>query len=202
MTQRIVIPLFVVLGFGAGFGARMWTERDPALPPPPAAGSEFVRSSTAPVSDAKTEARPASAPRPDRAKLIKQIDDLRPQIESYRKRVDEIDGDFDRAFVALLNPEQRAHYEAQQKKDADRRAKRQAHDAASNAPLSDEQIAGLQQGPLWSALYKIAPTWRLERATRDYKLDSTQQAAVHELLLARREKFIALLDASTPPSIG
>ena len=78
MTQRMVIPLLTLVGFGAGFGARMWTERDPVLPPPPTAGSEFVRSSTAPLSDPKTEAKTTSNPHIDRAKLIKQIDDLRP----------------------------------------------------------------------------------------------------------------------------
>jgi hypothetical protein len=201
MNQRLAVPLVALVAFGAGFGARVWTENDPVLPPPPAPGSEFVRGHPASSgSEAKADAKPNS-PRVDRAKLIADIEKVRPQIDAYRKRLEEIDGEFDRGFVALLNPEQRGKYDAQKKKDAERRAKSEAKAAADQSPLSDEQITMLQQRPLWNALFKVAVSWRLDRAVRDYKLDTAQQAQVRALLETRRDKFIAVVDQTPPPSI-
>jgi hypothetical protein len=201
MSHRLVIPLVALIAFGAGYGARVWTDRDQVIPPPPAAGSEFVRSHPAPNGDGKAENRPSNNHAPDRAKLIADIEKVRPQIESYRKQLEEIDGEFDRGFVALLKPEQRERYDAQQRRDAEKRAKNEAKAAADISPLSDEQIAMLQQRPLWNALFKIAVSWRLERAVKDYKLDAAQQAEVRALLEKRRDKFIAIVDATPPPSI-
>jgi hypothetical protein len=200
MSQRVAIPIVALLAFGAGYGAHVWIAHDPALPPPPAPGSEFARNHPAPGADPKQDAKPSNHG-VDRAKLISEIEKVRPQIESYRKRLEEIDGDFDRGFVALLNPGQRAKFDAQQKKDAERRAKNAAKAAADQSPLSDEQIASLQQRPLWNALFKIAVSWRLERATHDYDLSEAQQSDVRKLLESRRDKFIALVDSTPPPSI-
>jgi hypothetical protein len=200
MSHRLVIPLVALIAFGAGFGARVWTARDTALPPPPAPGSEFVRNHPAP-SDAKSDAKAGNNHGPDRAKLIAEIEKVRPQIESYRKRLEEIDGEFDRGFVALLKGEQRERYDAQRKRDAEKKAKNEAKAAADSSPLSDEQISMLQQRPLWNALFKVAVSWRLERAVKDYKLDTDQQAQVRTLLETRRDKFIALVDQTPPPSI-
>ncbi len=200
MSQRLVIPLVALIAFGAGYGAHVWIAHDQVLPPPPAPGSEFTRTHPSPGIDTKADAKPAPG-RVDRAKLIADIEKVRPQIEAYRKRVEEIDGEFDRGFVALLDADQRTKYDAQQKKNAEKRAKDEAKAAADQSPLSDEQIASLQQRPLWNALFKIAVSWRLERATHDYKLDAAQQAEVRKLLESRREKFIALVDSTPPPSI-
>jgi hypothetical protein len=199
MNQRLAVPLVALVAFGAGFGARVWTEHDPVLPPPPAPGSEFVRSHPA-AGDAKADGK-SNGSRVDREKLIADIEKVRPQIEAYRKRLEDLDREFDRGFVALLNSEQREKYDAQQKKDAERRAKSEAKAAADQSPLSDEQITMLQQRPLWNALFKIAVSWRLDRATRDYKLDAAQQAQVRGLLESRRDKFIAIVDQTPPPSI-
>src|SRR3954471_11586775 len=151
MSQRVAIPIVALIAFGAGYGAHGWAAHDPALPPPPAPGSEFARNHPAPGGDSKPDAKPSNHG-VDRAKLIAEIEKVRAQIESYRKRLDDLDGEFDRGFVALLNPGQRAKYDAQQKKDAEHRAKNAAKAAADQSPLSDEQIASLQQRPLWNAL--------------------------------------------------
>src|SRR4051812_35019536 len=199
MNQRLVIPLLAMVAFGAGYGARVWIEHDPALPPPPAPGSEFVRGHV--PAEGHLDPKSTANRGMDRAKLIADIEKVRPQIETYRQRVEDIDHEFDQGFIALLKGEQRDKYDAQQKKNAERRAKDEAKAAADQSPLSDEQIASLQQRPLWNALFKIAVSWRLERATRDYKLDEAQQAQVRRLLETRRDKFIALVDATPPPSI-
>ncbi len=200
MKQRLLIALLTIVGFAAGFVARMLTESGPAVPPPPAPGSEFVRSGSSTV-PAGADARPSTFSEKDRAKFLAEIEKVRPQIDAYHKRLDEIAADFDREFVALLTPEQRKIYDAQQKKSAANRAKREAKEAAETAPLTDQQIEQLRRQPLWNALWAIAVTWKLDRFSKDYKLDPDQKARVRELLQARRDKFLALVDSSPPPSI-
>ena len=199
MNQRLFIALLTVIGFAAGFGARMLTETGPRVPPPPAPGTEFVRpAANATPADAQ---RPSTFSEKDRQKFIAEIDKVRPQIDAYHKRLGEIYGDFDRQFAALLRPEQKLIFDAQQKRNAEHRAKREAKEAAQTGPLTDSQIEELRRQPLWNALWAIAVTWRLERITHDYKLDADQQAKVRELLQQRRQQFLELVDATQPPSI-
>jgi hypothetical protein len=192
MSHRLVIPLVALVAFGAGYGARVWSDRD-VMPSPPTPGSEFVRPS---------EKDKQPPPPRDRAKLLAEIEKVRPQSEAYRKRLDEIETEFNRDFVALLNPEQRERYDAQKKKSAENHAKRAARDAADTSMLTDEQIERMRRFPLWNALDAVAITWRFERLHHDYKLDDAQQARLRDHLKARREKFLALVDTTTPPTIS
>lgn len=201
MTQRWVIPLLVALAFGAGFAARMWTERERGLPLAPTPGTEFVRASAPGAGEAKTEAAAAPVSGLDRAKLIAEMENVRPQIDVYRKRMDEIGKEFDRQFVSLLNAEQRAHWDERQKMHAEKRQKREAEEA-SGEPLTDQQIESLRRQPLWNALWSVAINWRLDFLCKEYKLDETQRAEACGLLKTRREKFLALVDSTPPPSIS
>ena len=201
MTQRLVIALLVMIAFGAGFGARMWTEGVHVLPSPPAPGIEFVRQSAPAVAGAKSESRGVVSGSPDRAKLIADIEKVRPQIAAYHKRLDEIAAEFDRDFLSILVPEQRLIFEARQKQSAVWRATREAEVTGTDL-LTDPQIEQLRRQPLWNALYSVAISWRFDRLVSDYKLDENQRVRVRRLLEARREKFIALVDSSPPPSIS
>lgn len=192
--QRIVIPVLAVVAFGAGFGARMWTEGGRALPPPPSAlGAEFVRGSV----------EKKSGPRPfDRAELVAEIERLRPQIDAYRTRVEALDAEFEQAFAKVLNDEQKCVYDEKQANAQKRHAQREAKIAAGPPPppLSDEEIAKLRQRPFETAFWKISFVGRLEMLTRDYKLDAAQQTKVRDLLVARRDKFVALVDSTPSPT--
>ena len=122
MNQRVLIALLTALGFAAGFGARILTENEPVVPPPPAVpGTEFVRNQAPPT---PTEVKPEKPSGLDRAKFRADIEKVRPQIDAYHKRMEEIAAEFDRDFVALLTPEQGKIFAAQQKKSAETRAKR------------------------------------------------------------------------------
>jgi len=199
MSQRVVIPLVAVVAFGAGYGAHVWVQHDPALPPPPTPGSEFVRPGAA--ADPKTEAKPASSG-VDRAKLISELQKVGPQADAYRKRLDEIATEFDRDFQTLLTAEQHVRYDANQKKNAEGRAKHEAKEAAETGPLSDQQIEQLRRQPLWNALWNVSVNARLDRLKNEYKLDAGQQARTLALLNQRREKFLALIDSTPPPTIS
>lgn len=201
--QRLVIAALTVLVFVAGFIARVWTERASPVPPPPVAlGSEFNRPPPPRAADPKVSPRPAGRePAINRASLIADIEKARPQIEAYRQRLDALDAEFDRGLMAILTPEQREKYTARQKRYAERRTSREAREAADSSPLSDEQILRLQQIPLFNVLWSVTIASRLERLDRDLKLDPAQQGRAREMLLVRRDKFLALVDSAPPPTI-
>lgn len=200
MKQRLLIALLTVLVFAAGFVARMMTENDETVPPPPALGGEFVRGNgdASHGSDRKTAPKPAF----DRAKLVAEIEQLRPQIETYRARLDAIDSEYDEAFVKVLDAEQKKIYDQKLADYHKRRAERDAKAASAPPPqpLTDEEIAKLRQRPFEVAFWKVSYTGRLEQTVKDYKLTPAQRDQVAALLRAKRDKFLALVDSTPPPT--
>lgn len=191
MTQRVFVALLTVAVFVAGYAARIWTEPRALIPPAPAAlAKEYARTETA-GSDKKNDRRL------DRAKLLAEIQQLRPKIEAYSTQADEIYAEFDREFAQLLHPAQREKWVANQKKKAERDAKRMA----DRSPLSDEEIQRAKDRPLTSIYWNVVVTPHLDWMTREYSLDPTQQTNLRALLALRRNKFIALLDSTEHPSI-
>lgn len=191
MNQRLFVALLTVAVFAAGYGARVLTEPRATVPPAPASlAQEFGRAALSP-----TEKR--SERQLDRAKLVAEIQKLRPQIEAYSAQMQEIDGEFDREFAQILNPAQREKLLANQKRWAERDAKR----AAKRDLLSDEEIQREQDRSMTWVYWKVTVTPRLEMLTREYRLDASQQTATRALLTLRRNKFIALFDSTPHVSI-
>ncbi len=189
MMQRVFIALFTVGVFLAGYWVRMSTERTHVVPPPPA-GFATELGTALPGTKSKSHEL-------DRAKLVAEIQKIRPQIEAYRAEVNEIYEEFDREFAKILNPTQREKFVAYQKRWADHSARRQA----DRTPLSDEDIMRARERPLTEVYWMVTVTPRLERLTKEYSLDAAQQGEARALLTLRRTKFIALLDSTPHPSI-
>ena len=191
MSQRLFVAILTVAVFLAGYGARGFADRDRPVPPPPAAlAQEF---GTKP----KTAAEAKIAQKLDRAKLVAEIEKLRPQIVAYTAQVAEIDAEFDREFALLLTPEQHDKLVATQKKWADQAARSQAETKI----LSDEDINRERDRPLSDVYRQVTVTPRLEWMTKEYKLDAAQQTKTRALLALRRNQFIALLDSTQHPTI-
>ena len=191
MTQRVFVALLTVLIFGAGYAARVLTEPRQMVPPAPAAlAKEYARTESR-ADDKKSDHQL------DRAKLLAEIQQLRPQIESFSAQVQEIESEFDREFVQLLRPDQREKFFANQKKWAERTAKR----LAKRELMSDEDIQREKDRPMTWIYWQVTVTSRLESLTKEYGLDAAQQTSTRALLTLRRSKFISLYDATTHPSI-
>ena len=209
MKQRLLIVLFTALVFGAGFGAHLWIANDLIVPPPPAAiGSEFAHGPGTPptVAAANRQAAQSGARKErdqplNRARLGKEIQRYSSQIKAYQTRLDELDTEFDHGLIPLLATAQRDHYSELQKRAADHRAKGEAAIAAETAPLSDQQIFRLQQRPLFGVLSSVSISMRFDQLKRELKLTPDQETKVHELLVARRKNFLALIDETPPPTI-
>ena len=207
MKRALVISGLTVVVFAIGYIAGLRTERTRPVPAPPAPlMAEFTgKASTGPA--IATAAKPsgpqaASSRSPqNRAQLVAEIERLRPQIDSYRQRLDQIDAEFDGQLAAILTPEQRTHYTTGQKRRAQRMAKGFAEVAAGVTPLTDDEIDQLRQRSLSGVLWMVAPTMKHDSLVKDLKLDAEQQTKARELLKQRREKFLAIVDSTPPPSI-
>lgn len=194
MKQRVLIALLTIAVLGAGFGAGVWSERNSCkVPKPPTLLGEL-----SPVMKSAAASEPAPASKA--AELAAEIERLRPQIESFRQRMLEIDREMDRDIDAILRPDQSKTFQAIVKKYADLRAKEDAAGMIST-PLTSEEITKLQQKPLYKMLAIVVVPMRLEWNTKDLDLDEAQQAQLRRLLEKRREKFLALVDSSPPPSL-
>jgi hypothetical protein len=194
MKQRLLIALLTIIVLGAGYAGGVWTERHSCkVPPAPALLGELS-------SKAAPNAKPNPMPPPNAAALAAEIERLRPQIEKFRARIEELDEDVDRGIEAILTPAQRDLYEVERKKHAESVAK-SAAESALKTPLTSEEIANLQQRPLYKLLWIVVVPLRLDSTTRDLKLDDAQREKVRELLRVRREKFLQLVDSSPPPSL-
>ena len=191
MTQRVFVGILTIVVFLAGYTARMFTERGQPVPPPPAALARELTPATGTGTNGKNRHDL------DRAKLVAEIQKLRPQIEAYTAQVQEIYGEFDREFALLLNEKQREKFAGNQK----RRAENAARKAANRALLSDEEIMRERDRPLTDIYRMVTVTPSLEWMTKEYALDASQQAAARSLLSLRRNKFVALFDATPHPSI-
>lgn len=194
MKQRVLIALLTIVVLGAGFGAGVWTERNSCkVPKPPTLLGEL-----SPVVKSAASSQPAPADKA--AELAAEIERLRPEIEQFRQRMSEIDREMDRDIDAILRPDQKATFQAIVKKWADHRAKEDAAGMIST-PLTAEEITNLQQKPLYKMLAIVVVPMRLEWNTRDLDLDEAQREQLRRLLEKRREKFLALVDSSPPPSL-
>jgi hypothetical protein len=192
MRDRVLAALLTLAVFAAGFGAGLWAERHRPLPPPPGAFmGEFG-------------ARPGRALRAgtpvNRAQLSEQIEKLRPAMETFKARITEIYGQFDRDIDPILTPEQRDVYA---KRFLARRGFGPPPEivADDSKTLTDDQIEQLMQRPFRTLAFFVVIPMTLERMTSDLKLDDAQREKVRDLLRVRREKFIELVDSAPPPSL-
>jgi len=200
MKPRLLITGLTVTVFGAGYAAGLWTERTRPVPPPPAPLMGEFSGKHAPAPGKTPTSSSVRSPL-NRAQLASEIERLRPQIDGYRQRLEALDAEFDRELIAHLTPEQAAAYTAAQKRRADRSAKGAAQTAAKLDPLTDDEIEQLRQRSLFGVLWMIAPTMKQDSLIKDLKLTEAQQLKTRELLRDRREKFLAIVDSTPPPSI-
>jgi hypothetical protein len=131
----------------------------------------------------------------NRAELSEQIEKIRPEMDAFRARIDEIYGQFDHDISTVLTPEQEATYVKRF------RSQRGLPPPGEDKPLSDEEIERLLQRPFRTLAYFVVIPMTLERMTTELKLDEGQRDKVKDFLRVRREKFIELVDSAPPPSL-
>lgn len=196
MKSRVLIAVATVVIFAAGYFARMWIECYRCkVPPAPQLLGELSGSKAPKPTAAK---RLEKLPDPD--KVAAQLQKLRPELEAFGARIDELDADMERRIHALLRPDQEPRWDKLMKHNAAYRAQEAAVIAGDGA-LSPEQIANLQQRPLYKLLAVVVVPLKLDWLTGDLKLDDAQREQARAILEDRRQKFLALIDSSPPPTL-
>ncbi len=191
MRERALAALVTAVVFAIGFGAGVWEDRHRPFPRPPGGVlGEFTNGRVA----------QGHAPQPvNRAQLIDQIDSIRPQMEAFRARMNEIYAEFDRDIDSVLTTEQKAVYEKRFR--SQRAFGGPSAKTEGDKPLSDEQIEQLLQRPLRMLAFVVVVPMTLERMSTELNLDEAQRQKLKDFLRVRREKFIELVDSSPPLSL-
>ncbi len=191
MRERLLTVLLTTVVFGIGLGAGIWVERHRPFPRPPGSFMGEFDPRRGP---------PWHNPQPvNRAQLSEQIEAIRPQMEAFKARIDEIYGEFDRDIETVLTPEQKAVYEKRFR--SQRGLVGPSGLTAGDKPLSDEQIEQLLQRPFRTLAYFVVVPMTLDRMSTELNLDEAQRGKVKDFLHVRREKFIELVDSSPPLSL-
>jgi hypothetical protein len=190
MRDRLLAALLTLAVFATGFGAGAWRERHRPFPAPP---GQFL-------GELGPRGGPHSGAPVNRAQLAEQIDAIRPQMEAFRTRLNEIYAQFDRDMEAVLTPGQRDTYEKKFRLMRNFDPVTQA--PASDQPLTDEQIGQLLQRPFRTLAFLVVVPMALDRMSTELKLDDAQRDKVRDFLRVRREKFIELVDGSPPLSMA
>ena len=185
-----------MLLFGAGFGVGVWTQRHRCKvpPPPPSLLGELSPKPAQPAGASSTD----SGTNP--SYLAQEIERIRPEIDAFRNRIDEIDREMDQRIDAILRPEQRTAFQELVKRGEEYRARQEAERGIST-PLTAEQIHDLQQQPLQRLFSIIVIPLRVYWNKRQLQLDDAQTAQLTEILKWRRDRFLELIDQSPPPSL-
>ena len=198
MKLRLLIAALTVLVFAAGFGASVWTQYHcPLLAPPVSLLGE--------IRDRNFDVR---LPLNDPAAIEKinaEVERIKPDIDAFHKKLDAINHDLHQKIDALLTPAQREEFEKMHKRYEQRRGER----ANSSLPTVESSPAGgsvlkipFYAEPIEGMTSAIVVPLTLDHLATALQLDDRQRAAVRQLLLERREKFLALIDSTPPPSIG
>jgi len=214
MNKKIAISLIAASSFAVGLfsGLALGLNHVPASQPPSWLFSEF-KSITRPC----TSLQNVVQSRPDLWREINaELYALKPQVHEYWDRLREIDNAFAKGFNAILSEKQRTLLEEAQiqkvlpkigssKPDA---TKTTAAPVPTQSPVA--KLAPAQAQEKQPKLYQessdgmvgsmIFVPFTQERFTQVLELDDAQQAMLHELLMARRERFITLSDETPPPS--
>ena len=197
MKQRVLFAILTLVLLGAGFGAGIWTERRRPLPPPP---FPFMGEMPGHRHQPSSGTPHAPLPQVTREQLAAEIERLRPEIESFRKQIDQIEADYEHGLLAVLSPVQRELYATHQQ----RRSRYREHEEERGQPpksISAEQIARMQQRPMFHVVDMVVFSLRLDWLIRELKLDEAQREKVRGLLRVRRDRFLALVDSAPLSSL-
>jgi hypothetical protein len=198
MKLRLLIAVLTVLVFAAGFGASVWTQYHCPLLAPPIMPLDEIRDSNfsvrVPLKDASSIAQ-----------INAEIERIKPQIDAFRQKLDALRREFHQKIDALLTPDQHKKFEEMYKRYEERRAERanSSLPAVESSPLRGSVLkVPFFAEPIEGMTSAIVVPLTLDHLTTELQLDDRQKAAVHQLLLERRERFLELIDSTPPPSIG
>jgi hypothetical protein len=193
MNKGFVIALATLIGFSAGPFAGSWMQRTQPVPAPPTGLMGEVRDmplNTSIPSDPSAP-RPSGQPLPDEA-----LRQMKAEIDAFKKKVEPIKTEFRTQLEAVLTPIQHERLKAMSE-----RPPQPAANAKDKPDPAKDWRYRIYDG-MDSTITLVVIPFTLARLTEELGLDPAQRDTVHQLLIERREKFIALVDSTPPPSFN
>lgn len=187
--KAIIFILTTAIGFAVGFYAGKWNERNRPVCAAPAAVLDEVRDE--PLKTAISD--------PAREEAVRRIE---AEMEVFRTKVNAIRDDFlDKLDNILATPGQHEKFKAIRERFLAKRPR-----PAAPADAATDEAARLAKPPpkqeeFESVIMMLIMVPRAQEwFVRKLDLDEKQSGQVQALLVERRDKFIALVDATPPPS--
>jgi len=188
MKERLQVVAITVAVFAAGLLVGVWTQRTRPMPPPPIP----VMGEFGPQGPGGFGPPPpppwmlgfGHGPPIGRHEMRARLAALQPEIEAFHRNVGAIQSDFRAKFDALLTPDQKQ--KLQQLRSS------MPHWAAPMPGCAGE--AGHPFIPM--VIYRPV----LDRLTEVLRLDGKQHDQLKVLLIDRRNRLLALVDQTPPPS--
>lgn len=185
----MVVGLTVVL-FVSGMLTGIWTQRSRPGEPPPLPLREFGPPGQHHVWS------------PEKIKEMEaRMEQLRPQMEEFRRKLTALQDDYRTRIEAVLNPDQVRKLADFKEHGEDRppvaegRPEPALHGEMEHPPR-DSYLHGMAAF-IGMIVYKP----QLEMLTKELELNPSQHDAVDKLLGQRREDLLKLVDANPPPSL-
>ncbi|MDR2674833.1 MAG: hypothetical protein LBC18_08195 [Opitutaceae bacterium] len=189
--KAAIFILTTAIGFTVGFYAGKWNERNRPVCKAPAAVLDEVRD--APLGPAISD--------PAREEAVRRIE---AEMEAFKARVNTIRDDFlDKLDAILATPVQREKFKAMRDRFLAKRQPRPPAPADTAAPGEAGKPAKPppRQEEFESVIMMLIMVPRAQEwYVRKLELDEKQSARVKVLLTEQRDAFIALVDATPPPS--
>jgi uncharacterized membrane protein len=198
MNRGFFIALATLIGFSVGTFAGSWMQRHQPVPAPPTGLMGEVRDMPLNTS-LPTD---PNAPRPSGQPLAEEaLRQMKAEIDAFKKKVDPIKTEFRAQLEAVLTPVQRERLKAMSERPP------QPAPAPGTPVSKDKPDPAKDRGyrmydGLDSTITLVVIPFTLARLTEELALTPAQRDAVHKLLIQRREKFIALVDSTPPPSFN
>lgn len=194
MNKGFVVALATLIGFSAGTFAGSWMQRTQPVPPPP--GGVLSELRDVPLNSAPENPdapKPSGQPLPDEA-----LRQMKAEIDAFKKKVEPIKLEFRTQLEALLTPVQRERLKAMTERPPTSPPPLKPGEKAD--PAKDWRYR-IYDG-MDSTITLVVIPFTLARLTEELGLTYAQREAVHQLLIQRREKFLALVDSTPPPSFN
>ncbi|HKD65911.1 MAG TPA: hypothetical protein VKB84_03655 [Candidatus Binataceae bacterium] len=188
MNERLQVVAITVVVFLLGLGTGIWTQRMRPMPPPPIAlMGEFRapgRMGFGPPPPPAWMAAFLHGPPPGPEEMRTRIEALEPQIAEFRRSVEVIESGFRKQLNAELTPQQQ----------------RKLDNVETTMPPPPPPLPGCagEAGNLFVPMVIYRPA--LDRLTELLRLNSQQHEQLKSLLIDRRERLLALVDQTPPPS--
>lgn len=191
MKGNLQVVLTTIVLFLAGLVVGIWSQRNKPLPPPPFGvmgefrgfgPHVFGPGPPPPPPWVVGGAMPGGPPNPE--EIRKRMAIMLPQFENFQRQLASIEQEFRNSFEAILTPEQKQKLEM---------VKRRLGNLPPPLPG-----CGPEMGPVFVSTIIYKPLF--DHLVEDLALTQDQQQKLKQLLLERRNKFLAMVDNTPPPS--